>query len=55
MLFNLFEGFDGSDSVSGNYKEVSDEITLQKCGSLCDQAGRLKVFSQIFLEVGVEP
>ena len=59
----MTEGVDGTERVSGNDKEVSDEksmgaftkfgscwenVCVIRCGSLWDEVGGLKGFSQIF-------
>ena len=73
----MFDGFrtvtevnDGSDRVSGNDREVSDEIFVGsftklgslwenlcevQFGSLCDEMEGVKRFSRICSEVGVGP
>ena len=69
-VWPVTEGVDGSDRISGNDKEVSDEMSMWSftkfvsswenvCviqgGYFCDEVGGLKDFSQICSKVGIEP
>ena len=66
----LIEGFEGSDGVSGNDRDVSGEIStgiftkfgspwakacVIQCGKRCVELGWLKGFSRFCSDVGVDP
>ena len=66
----VVESVDGSDRFSGSDKEVSDDkfagsftkfgspwvnACAIQCGRRCDETGKLKGFSRICSEVGVDP
>ena len=66
----FIEGVEGSDRVSGNDNDVSDEISIGsltksgstwvkacviQCGWRCVEVGGLKGFSRICSDVGVDP
>ena len=56
----ILEGVEGSDEVSGNGKDVSDEISrgsFAKFGSprRCVEVGGLKGFSRSCSDMGVDP